>query len=39
MAHSHDFFGNTTTDADSTYESLLAGGTTCTRFEEDKAAY
>jgi hypothetical protein len=39
MAHSHDFFGNTTTDADFTYESLLAGGTTRTRFEEDKAAY
>jgi len=39
MAHSHDFFGNTTTDAYSTYASLRAGGTTCTRFEEDTAAY
>jgi len=30
-AHSHDFFGNTSTDAFSTYESLRAAGTTCTR--------
>ena len=29
MSHRHEFFGNTTTDADSTYESLLAGDTTC----------
>ena len=28
-AHGHDFFGNITTDANSTAESLLAGGTTC----------
>lgn len=28
-AHSHEFFGNITTDANSTAESLLAGGTTC----------
>ncbi|MCE7984641.1 MAG: DUF1996 domain-containing protein [Caldilinea sp. CFX5] len=28
-SHSHDFFGNITTDANSTAESLLAGGTTC----------
>jgi hypothetical protein len=37
-AHSHDFFGNTSTDAYSTYESLLAAGTTCTR-PNDTAAY
>jgi hypothetical protein len=28
-SHLHVFFGNTTTDADSTYRSLLAGSTTC----------
>ena len=28
-SHSHDFFGNITTDAHSTVETLLAGGTTC----------
>jgi hypothetical protein len=43
-AHSHDFFGNTTTDAFSTYNDgtehdLLGKPTTCTRFEEDTAAY
>jgi len=27
--HMHDFFGNTTTDANSTYDTLLAGGTKC----------
>ena len=27
--HMHDFFGNTTTDSNSTLESLRAGGTTC----------
>jgi hypothetical protein len=39
-AHSHDFFGNNSTDAYSTYDSLLAApeGTTCTR-PEDEAAY
>lgn len=37
-AHSHDFFGNTSTDADSMYDSLRAAGTTCTR-PEDTAAY
>jgi hypothetical protein len=37
-AHSHDFFGNTSTDTDSTYDSLRAAGTTCTR-PEDTAAY
>ncbi|MDP8947479.1 MAG: DUF1996 domain-containing protein [Actinomycetota bacterium] len=36
--HMHDFFGNKTTDASSTLESLRAGGTTCTR-AADKAAY
>ena len=37
-SHSHDFFGNTTTDARSTYASLLAGSTTC--FDtRDTAAY
>ncbi len=38
MAHSHDFFGNRSTDAHSTYKSLLAAGTTCTR-AGDTAAY
>lgn len=37
-SHLHDFFGNTTTNADSTYESLQAGNTTCDR-GQDKAAY
>jgi hypothetical protein len=41
-AHSHDFFGNRSTDAFSTYESLLTTEkdptTTCLR-PEDKAAY
>jgi hypothetical protein len=37
-SHQHDFFANTTTDAHSTYESLLAGDTTCRR-EGDTAAY
>jgi hypothetical protein len=36
--HMHDFFGNTTTNANSTYDTLLAGGTTCNK-PEDKAAY
>jgi Domain of unknown function (DUF1996) len=43
MAHSHDFFGNRSTNAHSTYDDLLNTTmdppTTCTRFEEDKAAY
>ena len=30
-SHSHDFFGNESTDAFSTYRSMLKGGTTCTR--------
>lgn len=38
MAHSHDFFGNTSTSADSTHDSLLGQETTCTR-PEDTAAY
>ena len=38
MAHSHDFFGNLTTNADSTYKSLLGQETTCTR-PKDTAAY
>jgi hypothetical protein len=29
VSHSHDFFGNDTTDAASNYQSMLAGGTTC----------
>ena len=37
-SHQHEFFGNTTTNADSTYESLLAGDTTC-RVAGDTAAY
>jgi hypothetical protein len=36
--HMHLFFGNTTTDKNSTYTSLRAGGTTCER-TADKAAY
>jgi len=37
-SHLHDFFGNTTTDADSTLSSLLAGDTTCQQ-KLDTAAY
>ena len=37
-AHSHDFFGNLSTNARSGYMSLLAAGTTCSR-KADKAAY
>lgn len=37
-AHSHEFFGNSTTDADSTLESLLGQPTTC-RIAGDTAAY
>jgi hypothetical protein len=37
-SHQHEFFGNTTTDADSTLTSLRAGGTTC-RIRADTAAY
>ncbi len=37
-SHSHDFFANSSTDADSTYESLRASDTTCRR-PGDTAAY
>lgn len=37
-AHLHDFFGNTSTDAFSTAESLAAGSTTC-RLQTDRSAY
>ncbi|MGZ8612156.1 MAG: DUF1996 domain-containing protein [Actinomycetota bacterium] len=37
-AHSHDFFGNVTVNADSTMASMLAGGTTC-RVPSDTAGY
>jgi hypothetical protein len=37
-SHSHDFFGNVTTDAYSTVASMLAGGTTC-RAVSDTAGY
>jgi Domain of unknown function (DUF1996) len=37
-SHSHDFFGNKSTNAFSTYRSMLKGGTTCTR-SQDKAGY
>ena len=38
MSHSHDFFGNRLTDADSTAASLLGGPTTCNK-QSDTAAY
>ncbi len=38
-AHEHQFFGNTTTNENSTLTSLLAGGTTCTLDPNDTAAY
>lgn len=37
-AHLHQFFGNLTTDADSTYGSLLRSETDC-NYPKDKAAY
>jgi hypothetical protein len=37
-SHSHDFFGNRSTNANSTYKSMLKAGTTCTR-PLDKAGY
>jgi len=37
-SHQHEFFGNRTTNAASTYASLRAGGTTC-RIAADTAAY
>ena len=36
--HMHDFYGNTTTDENSTYDTLRAGGTTCDD-PGDTAAY
>jgi hypothetical protein len=37
-SHSHDFFGNASTNANSTLKSLLAAGTTCSN-RADTAAY
>ena len=37
-AHLHQFFGNLSTEADSTYGSLLRSGTDC-HYPKDKAAY
>ena len=37
-SHLHDFFGNVTTDAASTYDSLRAGANTC-RTAEDSSGY
>jgi hypothetical protein len=37
-SHAHDFFGNTSTKASSTYASMIAAGTTCTD-PGDTAAY
>jgi Domain of unknown function (DUF1996) len=37
-SHQHEFFGNTTTDANSTLETLRAGSTTC-RIAADTAGY
>jgi hypothetical protein len=37
-SHQHEFFGNVTTNADSTYATLRAGGTTC-RIAADTAGY
>jgi hypothetical protein len=37
-SHLHDFFGNTTTNAFSTYAGMLAGGTNCQE-PGDTAAY
>jgi hypothetical protein len=37
-SHLHQFFGNATTDAATTYDSLRAGGTTC-RASEDGSGY
>ena len=38
MSHLHDFLGNITTNASSTVESLLVGGTTCDPVS-DKSSY
>jgi Domain of unknown function (DUF1996) len=37
-SHSHDFFGNTSTNAFSTYDTLRASGTTCDR-DADRSGY
>lgn len=37
-SHMHDFFGNRSTDAYSTYDTMVASGTTC-RFSKDTAGY
>jgi Domain of unknown function (DUF1996) len=37
-SHLHDFFANTSTQYDSTYDSMLSGSTTC-RVPDDKAGY
>ncbi len=37
-AHMHEFFGNTTTNADSTHRSMVRGGTTCSA-SADTAGY
>jgi hypothetical protein len=37
-AHTHDFFGNRSTDAGSDYESMMDGGTSC-ELEADTAGY
>ena len=37
-AHLHAFFGNRSTDADSTYRSMLSAGTTC-ELSKDRAGY
>src|SRR5918997_4187528 len=37
-AHGHEFFGNTSTTFDSTYQSMVASPTTCSR-PEDTAGY
>lgn len=37
-SHSHEFFGNITTDANTTAESLLASGTTCNP-DSDRSSY
>jgi hypothetical protein len=38
LSHLHDFFGNKSTNADSTEQSMLAGATTC-RIPSDTAGY
>lgn len=37
LSHHHDFYGSTTTDEDSTPDSLRAGGTTCDKPGDDAA--